>query len=53
MIAWIKSLFKPRATFGKNTPKFPRLTALDRRIAASRGVVEPSVCEQSKRSSDD
>jgi len=43
MLNWIKSLLKPRPTFGKNTPKFPRLSALDRRIAASRGIVEPSV----------
>jgi hypothetical protein len=44
---WIKKIFGIRPTFGKHTPiipsKFPRLKALDRRVAASRSIVEPSL----------
>jgi hypothetical protein len=43
MPTWIKKLLRIRPTFGgKHTPtiprKFPRLKALDRRVAAARNI---------------
>jgi hypothetical protein len=48
---WIKKLFGIRPTFGgKHTPtipsKFPRLKALDRRVAASREISVEQTKEQ-------
>tara|TARA_R110002167_G_scaffold72228_1_gene203348 strand:- start:947 stop:1126 length:180 start_codon:yes stop_codon:yes gene_type:complete len=55
---WIKTVFKCKPTFGtkylsgkKTTPEIPRRTsmpALDRRIAASRNIIDGSLMDKDK-----